>query len=88
MLSFIAMIAFYAAAASPAAHAGSACANLGTSREVFCVCSDSSCWLEPGTRHHFNARFSGARALTEAGAVGLWMPVQLTPRRSGYFRQR
>ena len=51
--------------------ARSPCAHVGPTRDVLCVCSRSYCWLEPGTRFRFEARFDNARALTNSGARGL-----------------
>ena len=53
------------------ASAGS-CAHIGPTRELICVCKRNYCWLEVGTRLRFNMRFDNARALTDAGAIGVW----------------
>ena len=58
------------------ASAGSPCAHVGPTRDVICVCSPSYCWLEPGTRHRFAARFDKARALSDTGAIELGRPFK------------
>ena len=61
------------------ASAGSPCAHVGPSREAICVCNKNYCWIEPGTRLRFEALFSDARALTDAGVIGVWKPIAIRP---------
>jgi hypothetical protein len=67
------------------ASAGSSCPHVGTTQQVICVCKKTYCWLEPGTAPRFYALFADARALTAAGALGVWKPVRLHPRRQPHI---
>ena len=71
----IALLALAQSAAFPA-DAGSPCADVGPTRNAICVCSKSSCWIEPGNLYRFDALFGPPKALTGAGVVGLWQPVR------------
>src|SRR5262245_58858292 len=66
--------------------AGNRCADVGPSRAAICVCNKSRCWIEPGTRYRFDALFSEARALTDAGAIGVWKPAGMRRHQSPRLR--
>ena len=67
---------------TPIAWSKSPCAHVGPSREAICVCNQRYCWVEPGTRYRFDARFDVAKPLTASGALGLWQRVRI-PRTTG-----
>src|SRR3954469_24959645 len=59
------------------ASAGSSCPYVRTTQQAICVCNNRYCWFEAGTAHRFYTLFANARALTMAGALGVWKPVRL-----------
>jgi len=72
--ALVAVASIQAADLGPAS-AGDRCAYVGPSREAICVCNKSRCWIEAGTLQRFEALYAQARALTDAGAIGVWKPA-------------